>query len=220
MRQLIHLLITKNEKTMKKYFTMAMMALAIGFTSCDQKKEAQTDAADVFVSELQEMIENNDTAAVEAQLNAISGVIANAAEENPEEAQALLAKVQEYLKQNTEKISSLIGENADAEEVFVGLVNTPAEAIISVLKAGQSVADNTEATAEDVVETAEEAVQNKVDEAVNEANKKVEEQKAEANKKVNEAKEKANEEVNKAAQKANDEVNKAADKLLKGAGLK
>ena len=206
---------------MKKYSVMVMMALAIGFASCDSKKaEVQEDPTSALVEELKNQVENQDTAAVKASLEAVQAEIAELAAENPDAAKDYINKVQTYLKENTEKINALIGENEKAEYIVNTLVNAPAETVVDVITAGQSVVDNAEATADEAAKTAEEALQNKANEVVNEANKKAEEQKAEANKKVNEAKQKANEEVNKAAQKANQEVNKAAEKLLKEAGLK
>lgn len=224
---------------MRKYLFMTMAVAAMCFTSCGSKNAQQAEAASEEAA-IESVDQQDATAELAAQLEAgdvnkfqeaLATAQAKAAEllqSNPEAAKQYLESVQNYLKENTEKIKEMVGDNAIVSTAVSTLVETPAENIISNL---QSQLGNVEQAASDKKEEITNAAQQKVDDmkqaAANQANaaKEAAEQKANeakqaAEQKADEAKQAAANKVNEAASKANSEINKGADKLLKGAGLK
>jgi MinD-like ATPase involved in chromosome partitioning or flagellar assembly len=158
--------------------------------------------------------------------NALEGAqakIAELAANDPEAAKTYVAQVQEFVNANKEQILAIVGEDAAAQTLVSTLVDAPAEAVINVLTAGQSVVD----TAENLKDSVEQAINNKAEEvkqgaedAVKEAvDAQVDAAKKQAASKVNEATQKANEKVNEAAEKTNKEMKDAANKALKSIGL-
>ena len=204
---------------MKKIFVLVMAVCAISFTSCGNKNAQQAEVAEAETEVVaEEDVVQNATADLAAQLEAgdvnkfqeaIEAVKAKAAEllkENPELAKEYLTKVQDFLKENTDKIKALAGDNQLVSTAVSSLVETPAESIVNNLSAALG--------------SVEDAANAKVDEAKQAAADQAQAAKDAVDQKVDEAKQKAADEVNKGAGKVNEKVNEAADKLLKGTGLK
>ena len=124
---------------MKKFFLMAVAALTLTFTACT---EGANDEASALVENLQSQIEAGDASGVQATLESAQAKIAELVAKDPEAAKTYVTKVQEFVKENQEKIISLVGDNAVAQGLVTTLVNTPAETVINTLTAGQNVIDN------------------------------------------------------------------------------
>lgn len=130
---------------MKKTILFALAACAIGFASCGNKS-ASTDSSAEDVATIASIDLENATAELAAQLEsgdvnkfqeALSAAQAKATdlmESNPEQAKAYMENVQNYLKENTEKISAMIGDNAIAGNAVSTLVKSPAERVLKNLK--------------------------------------------------------------------------------------
>lgn len=204
---------------MKKFFVLVVAACAMTFVSCGNKNaqqgesaEAQTEIAaseadlENATTELAAQLAAGDVNKFQEAIEAAKTKVAELLQNNPELAKEYLSKVQDFLKENAEKIKSVVGDNAVVSTAVSSLVDTSADDIISSL---QGVLGNVEEAANDKVDEAKQAVEDKANELKEAANDKVEEAKQQAADKVNEA-----------AQKANEKVNETADKLLKGTGLK
>ena len=206
---------------------LMMAAVAVFFASCGNKNAQQAEDAEAQAEEVISV--ENATAELAAQLEAgdvnkfqvaLDEAKAKAAEllkENPEQAKEYLEGVQNYLKENTEKIKELAGDNELVSTAVNTLVETPAESIISNL---QTQIGNVEDAANAKVAEQQEAAEQRVEEAKQAVENTANEAKAAAQQKVDETKQAAANQVNEAASKANEQINKGADKLLKGAGLK
>ncbi len=215
---------------MRKYFVMMMAVCAIGFTSCGNKNAQapaeETEAATSLdlssvTSDLAAQLEAGDAAKFQEALATVQAKVADLLQNNPEQAKQYLETIQNYLKENTEKITKLVGDNQIVNTTISTLVETPADNILDNLKSVVGNAgDSVSAAANATVDAAKQAVQDKkedVEQAIQ--NKKEEVEQAVENKKE-EVKQAAANKVNEAADKVNDKVNEGAQKLLKGAGLK
>jgi len=213
---------------MKKLILMSMAATAMFFMSCGSKNAQQAEAAEETDSteavviedataELAAQLEAGDANKFQEALTAAQAKAAELLEENPEAAKTYLENVQNYLKENTEKIKAMAGDNVLVSTAVNTFVETPAESIITNL---QTQLGNAEDAANAKAQETKDAAQSKVDEAKQAVENQANTAKAAAEQKANEAKQAAASKVNEAASKANQEINKGADKLLKGAGLK
>ena len=199
---------------MKNFFIMAVAALTLTFTACTEG--AKNEEANALVENLQSQLEAGDASAVQATLAAAQEKIAELVAKDPEAAKTYVTKVQEFVKENQEKITSLVGDNAVAQGLVTTLVNTPAETVINTLTAGQGIIDNAQQQAEGLKDSIEGAVQGAIDEKVNEVQDAVQDK---VNSTIDEANQKANERINEAADKANEQINKAAEEAAKKLGL-
>ncbi len=212
---------------MKKVMFVMMACVAMSFVSCGNKSTSQApaDETEVAVSavdledataDLAAQLEAGDANKLQAAIEAAKAKVAELLKENPELAKEYLAKVQGFLKENAEKIKTVVGDNAVVQTAVSALADVPAESIISSLQAqlesvgtaGQEAVDAAKAAGQQVVDDAKQAAQDKIDEA-----------KQAAQDKVDDAKQKAGEKVEEARQKANEKVNEAANKAMKGLGL-
>ena len=206
---------------MRKLLFVAVAALALGLASCSEN--AKTENTDAVIEELKAQIEAGNSEGVQTALEGAQAKIAELAANDPEAAKTYVAQVQEFINENKEQILAVVGENVATQTLVNTLVDTPAETVINVLTAGQSVAN----TAENLKDSVEQAINNKAEEmkqgaedAVKEAvDAQVDAAKKQAADKVNEATQKANEKVNEAAEKTNKEMKDAANKALKSIGL-
>ena len=189
---------------MKKFLVMAVAALSLSLASCSDKAQ-NNDEASVAIEALQSQLANGDASGIQATLENVKAKVAELVAQNPDAAKAYVAKVQEFLKENAEKVTALVGDNAVTQTLFSTIVNTPSDVVVQTLASGQSVVDNAQEQLQDAADAIGQAAQEKVDEA---------------NAAIEDGKEKIADEVDKAAQKVNDAVSEGADKLLKGAGLK
>ena len=206
---------------MKKVLFAVMAMIAIGFTSCGNKTQSQTEGTDTEVTinaeeeaaatinALTEQIEAKDATAFQAALDKVKAQIQQLLANNPETAKTYLAKVQEFLKTNADQIKAFAGDNAAVSAAVSAITTTPAETFVNTLssavggvqEAGQAAVDQTVDAANAAVEDAKKAGQNAVDNT-----KKAAEDAAKA----------AQEDAKK---KANDAIDEGANKLKKGLGL-
>ena len=206
---------------MRKLLFVAVAALTLGLASCSEN--AKTENTDAVIEELKAQIEAGDSAGVQTALEGAQAKIAELAANDPEAAKTYVAQVQEFINENKEQILTIVGEDVVAQTLVNTLVDAPAETVINVLTAGQSVAN----TAENLKDSVEQAINNKAEEmkqgaedAVKEAvDAQVDAAKKQAADKVNEGTQKVNEKVNEAAEKTNKEMKDAANKALKSIGL-
>lgn len=228
---------------MKKVFLMAVAAVAIMFASCGNKTNnnggadstgvdtaAVADASSLAkesIGKIEALFGGKDANALK---DAIDGVKAKASEllaQNPEVAKEYLTKVQTFLKENTEKIKSVVGDNAVVGAAVSAITDTSADEVISSLSSalGSAKAAGAEAVegAEAAAEKAVDAAKNAPEAAKEAANKVVEDAKAKTNEAVNDAKAKANEKMDKAVNdakaKAAAGVDKAASDAKKALGI-
>ncbi len=179
---------------MKKILLVVMAVAAIGFTSCGnkaQQAEAAADSTEVAINvdeeanatiaALGEQLQAGDANKLQEVLETVKTKVAELIKANPEVAKEYVAKVQNFLKGNADKVKSVIGDNAAAAAAFAAITEADAENVVSGLL--QSV-DNAATEAKDA---AVDAVNEKVDEAKAAAEQKAEETKEAAKEKAGEA---------------------------------
>ena len=195
---------------MKKILFTVMAVAAIGLSSCGNKAQqaeavatdsvavataAADEAAEATVSELSSQLEAGDVNKFQQALETVKVKVAELIKQNPEIAKQYVAKVQDFLKENADKIKGLVGDNAAVAAAVSAITDAdPANMVNGLL---QSVGD---------------AAAQAKDAAVDAANQKAEEAKQAAQDKANEAKDAAK-------QKASNAVDAAADKTKKALGL-
>ena len=195
---------------MKKILFTVMAVAAIGLTSCGNKAQqaeavatdsvavataAADEAAEATVSELSSQLEAGDVNKFQQALETVKVKVAELIKQNPEIAKQYVAKVQDFLKENADKIKGLVGDNAAVAAAVSAITDAdPANMVNGLL---QSVGD---------------AATEAKDAAVDAANQKAEEAKQAAQDKANEMKDAAK-------QKASNAVDAAADKTKKALGL-
>ena len=204
---------------MKKIVFVVMAVAAIGFTSCGNKTQ-QAEAVDsvAIVDSLAGAAAQGDIDAISALLNggdatklgealaAVKEKIAKLIKENPEVAKEYVAKVQNFLSENSEKIQAVVGQNETVQVAVNALTEAEPDDIIkgflsSVGDAATEVKDAAVDAANEQVDAAKQAVEDKANEAKEAADQKVQETK------------------DAAKQKANDAIDNAAKDVKKGLGL-
>ena len=218
---------------MKKIFLMAVAAAALTFASCGQKQQAPVDpnaeaidsvavlteeantAADEVISQLGSNLEAKDVSAFQTALEAVKAKVADFLAKNPEIAKEYISKVQNFLKENADKIKAVVGTNAAVTALVDGIANLPSESVekltgaTEALKAlGIDAGSLVKNAAADAVEGAADAVEN-----VKDAAKETVENAKDA------VVDKANEAVQDAKDKAGEAVDKGAAAVKKGLGL-
>ena len=190
---------------MKKLVLAVMAVAAIGFTSCGNKTQ-QAEAVDSveLVSEaaatadidaLNWQLQSGDVSKFQAALDAVKERIATLIKENPETAKMYIAKVQDFLKENAEKVKEVVGDNAAVAAAVSAITEVePASVISGFLSAVDSTANS-----------AKDAAVDAANQAVDDAKQAVED--------------KANKVKDAAKQKANDAIDNAAKDVKKGIGL-
>jgi len=193
---------------MKKIVLAVMAVAAIGFTSCGNKTQ-QAEAVDSVaivdslaqgaaqetIDALSADIEAGDASKLQATLETIKVKIAEIIKSNPEVAKEYVVKVQNFLKENADKVKSIVGDNAAVASALSAVTSIEPENVVSGLL------ENIGEAATDAKDAAADAVNEKVDEA-----------KQAAEDKANEVKEAAK-------AKANEAVDNAAKDIKKGLGL-
>ena len=219
---------------MKKLFILAIAAVAMTFASCGNKaanaggedstavdsteavaQQAQ-EAADGAISNLTEILKGKDANALKDAIESIKAKAGEFLAQNPDLAKEYLTKVQNFLKENADKVKALVGDNAAVGAAVSALTETSADDVISGLSAAlgdvKAAGVDAAANAADAANKATEAVKNAPEAAKDAANKAVEDAKAKANEKAQEA-------VNDAKDKANKQIDKAASDAKKALGL-
>ena len=206
---------------MKKFVLAVMAVAAIGFTaSCGnktQQAEVEVDsvaivdslasaAAQTDIDAISALLNGGDATKLGEALAAVKEKIAKLIKENPEVAKEYVAKVQDFLSENTDKIQAVVGQNETVQVAVNALTEAEPDDIIkgflsSVGDAATEVKDATVDAANQQVDAAKQAVQDKANEAKDAADKKVQETK------------------DAAKQKANEAIDNAAKDVKKGLGL-
>lgn len=183
---------------MKKILFAVMAVVAIGFTSCGNKTEqgkpvdsvALVDslaegAIQETISALDSHIKAGDAEKLQETLESVKVVVEDLVKENPELAKACVTKLQEYLKENADKVKSVVGENKTAQAAIDALISVDAQDGLAGLIGEMS--NEAEQTKEAAEKAAQEAAQKQVDDAKAAAQKQVDDAKADAKKKAGEA---------------------------------
>ena len=205
---------------MKKIVFAVMAMVAIGFTACGnktQQAEVAVDSAAIVdslasaaaqtdIDAINALLNGGDATKLQEALTAVKEKIATLIKENPEVAKEYVAKVQDFLKENSDKVKAIVGDNVAAATALSAVTETsPADIVNGFLNTvGEA--------ATDVKNAAVDAANNAKDAAVDAANQKVDEAKQAVQDKANEAKDAAK-------QKANDAIDNAAKDVKKGLGL-
>ena len=191
---------------MKKFFLLAMAAVAMTFTACKNEPAApaqpeEPQAEEVVLIEtdsIAKVIEAADSTQLSSLLTTVQEQIESLKNTDPAKAKEYLATIQNFLKENADKIKAFVGTGTVASLVDqVTKFELP-----DVVDAAKDIA---EGAAEGAVDAAEDAAAEVKDAAVDKANEAVDAAKGA----VEDAK-------NAAADKAADAVDAAADKV-KGA---
>ena len=193
---------------MKKIIFAVLAMVAIGFSACGnktQQAEAIDSAAvlDSIASEVAQedinaisaLFENGDVAKLQEALATVKEKIASLIKENPELAKEYVIKVQDFLKENADKVKALAGDSEAAVAAVAAVTEVDPEAVVKGLL--EQVGD----AATEVKDAAVDAVNEKVDEA------------------KQAAEDKANEVKDAAKDKANEAIDGAANAAKKGLGL-
>ena len=205
---------------MKKIVFAVMAMVAIGFTACGnktQQAEVAVDSAAIVdslasaaaqtdIDAINALLNGGDATKLQEALTAVKEKIATLIKENPEVAKEYVAKVQDFLKENSDKVKAIVGDNVAAATALSAVTETsPADIVNGFLNTvGEA--------ATDAKNAAVDAANNAKDAAVDAANQKVDEAKQAVQDKANEAKDAAK-------QKANDAIDNAAKDVKKGLGL-
>lgn len=204
---------------MKKIIFAVLAMVAIGFSACGnktQQAEAINSAAvlDSIASEVAQedinaisaLFENGDVAKLQEALATVKEKIASLIKENPELAKEYVIKVQDFLKENADKVKALAGDSEAAVAAVAAVTEVDPEAVVKGLL--EQVGD----AATEVKDAAVDAANQQVEDAKNAANQKVEETKAAAEKQIEDQK-------NAAKQKTGEAIDNAANKTKKALGL-
>ena len=204
---------------MKKIIFAVLAMVAIGFSACGnktQQAEAIDSAAvlDSIASEVAQedinaisaLFENVDVAKLQEALATVKEKIASLIKENPELAKEYVIKVQDFLKENADKVKALAGDSEAAVAAVAAVTEVDPEAVVKGLL--EQVGD----AATEVKDAAVDAANQQVEDAKNAANQKVEETKAAAEKQIEDQK-------NAAKQKTGEAIDNAANKTKKALGL-
>lgn len=204
---------------MKKIIFAVLAMVAIGFSACGnktQQAEAIDSAAvlDSIASEVAQedinaisaLFENGDVTKLQEALATVKEKIASLIKENPELAKEYVIKVQDFLKENADKVKALAGDSEAAVAAVAAVTEVDPEAVVKGLL--EQVGD----AATEVKDAAVDAANQQVEDAKNAANQKVEETKAAAEKQIEDQK-------NAAKQKTGEAIDNAANKTKKALGL-
>jgi hypothetical protein len=204
---------------MKKIIFAVLAMVAIGFSACGnktQQAEAIDSAAvlDSIASEVAQedinaisaLFESGDVAKLQEALATVKEKIASLIKENPELAKEYVIKVQDFLKENADKVKALAGDSEAAVAAVAAVTEVDPEAVVKGLL--EQVGD----AATEVKDAAVDAANQQVEDAKNAANQKVEETKAAAEKQIEDQK-------NAAKQKTGEAIDNAANKTKKALGL-
>lgn len=165
---------------MKKIIFAVMAVAAISFaTSCGNKTQQAAEAVDsvALVDSLSEaaaqedinaisaLFESGDAAKLQEALATVKEKIANLIKENPEVAKEYVAKVQEFLKENADKIKAFAGDNETINNAINSLTAAPAESIVNSLSAAfEDAKDKAKEKADELKDDTKKALEDKANE--------------------------------------------------------
>ena len=149
---------------MKKILFAVMAMVSIGLASCGNKaQQADAAAADSLandsialltqgtIDQINDLVEKKDAPQLAELLGTVHVQVAEFVKKDPQQAAEYSTMVQNFLKENAEKISAVVGENAAAKAAVEAITSVTPEAIIN------SVLDQMKA--EEIVEEADAAQQ-------------------------------------------------------------
>lgn len=205
---------------MKKIVFAVMAIVAIGFTACGNKTQSAevpvdsaaivdslaSAAAQTDIDALNALLAAGDATKLQEALAAVKEKMATLIKENPEVAKEYVAKVQDFLKENADKVKAVVGDNAAVQTAVSAITDTEPADIVngflnSVGEAATEAKDAAVDAANQQVDAAKQAVQDKANEMNDAAKQKVQETK------------------DAAKQKANEAIDNAAKDVKKGLGL-
>ena len=194
----------KLKKIMKKVFIMAIAVAAMTFTSCNNSKtnapKADADSTmkelvpadsavtaeapaspDQLIEQLNEKVKAKDDKGVAALLTAAQTKMAELAQKNPQEAQAYVAKLQQWMQSNSKNIQAALkssGNEAAAKAVGAAIdaaskadSKAITEGMSKVKEAAQSVSPEQIEAAKKAAKEAAEKMQGKTNEDAQKAMK-------------------------------------------------
>jgi hypothetical protein len=204
---------------MKKIIFAVLAMVAIGFSACGNKTQQAeaidtaavldsiaSEAAQEDINAISALFESGDVAKLQEALATVKEKIASLIKENPELAKEYVIKVQDFLKENADKVKALAGDSEAAVAAVAAVTEVDPEAVVKGLL--EQVGD----AATEVKDAAVDAANQQVEDAKNAANQKVEETKAAAEKQIEDQK-------NAAKQKTGEAIDNAANKTKKALGL-
>ena len=204
---------------MKKIIFAVLAMVVIGFSACGNKTQ-QAEAIDTAavldsiasevaqedINAISALFESGDVAKLQEALATVKEKIASLIKDNPELAKEYVIKVQDFLKENADKVKALAGDSEAAVAAVAAVTEVDPEAVVKGLL--EQVGD----AATEVKDAAVDAANQQVEDAKNAANQKVEETKAAAEKQIEDQK-------NAAKQKTGEAIDNAANKTKKALGL-
>ena len=181
---------------MKKIMFAVMAMCAIGFTACGNKTQAPADNAEAVeetmvynaeeeaaasINQLTEQIEAQDASKFQEVLTAIQEKIKDIIGSDPAVAKEYVTKVQDFLKENADKIKAFAGENEAVQTALAALTAAPAETVVDGLmqalngakEAAGDAVDAVQDAAGDAVDAAKDAAENAKDAAKEKAGEAV-----------------------------------------------
>jgi hypothetical protein len=129
------------------------------------------EAANLSISALSEQLEAGDASKLQAVLETVKVKVAELIKTNPEIAKEYVAKVQNFLKENADKVKALVGDNAAVAAAVSAITDIEPENVVNGFL--QSVGDAAEAAKDSVVGAVENAKDAAVDAAKEKANEAV-----------------------------------------------
>ena len=198
---------------MKKILFIAMAAVAFTFTSCKDQKapvqgEGEVEQEEVYApaDSLKALLEANDTTAFSAFLTAAQTKIDELKNTDPSKAKEYLAAIQNFLKENGEKIKAFAGTGALAT-LIDNVSNLPEIAVEGATDAVNEAVDKGKEAVDGAIEAGKDVV--------DEAKEKVEDAKDAVGDAAQKAQDKVEGAVDDAKGKAADALQGAADALKK-----
>ncbi len=173
---------------MKKIILAVMAVAAISFTSCGNKTQQAAEAVDSVaivdslageaanssISALAEQLEAGDANKFQEVLTTVKEKIASLIKENPEIAKEYVVKVQNFLKENADKVKALVGENAAVAAAVSAITDADASSMINGLlenveDAATAAKDSAAAAVSEKAEEVKDAAKEKANEAIDNA---------------------------------------------------
>lgn len=159
---------------MRKIVFAVVAAIAISFASCGNKTQqavtpdsaanspqALVELIDDDIAEISELVEKKDTAQLKTALNDMKGKLVQMIVKNPDAVKQYVANLQQYLKENSENIKAVIGDNEALNATLNALSDADAAEVASKLSTVVSAIS----AADEPSDSTKEAISKKLDEA-------------------------------------------------------
>ena len=209
---------------MKKIFFFATLAV-LALASCGNKTAQDAEGldtaavalevpaeAETAITELTEQLTAGDADKMTVALASVQTTYAELVNSGKlDEAKKYASAVQEFVKENAEKIKKFANANDAITKLVDGVVALPTSVETTAEEAAAAVDADAKSIVEKIQRDAEETAEEAVEGVKEEVNAKVDAAKEKVNQKVNEKVEEAKTKANEAASKA---INDAASKIL------